>query len=136
MLKIYCFLLTLLASTSLNGQELDANTMEALSQTQQLLRSRALREQAAKESGSAQAAHNHAAALSGNQQNLDALYDTSAEVMEWLTQQTQGDAQKMQALMLKAKENPEAFYQSLPEKIKSKIRSMAGQFPAPKTSPR
>ena len=45
--------------------------------------------------------------------------------MPILIQQTGGDSEKMQALMLKAQNDPEGFFNSLPPEIQAKIKNVA-----------
>jgi hypothetical protein len=64
-------------------------------------------------------------AVGGNAANKQELYNISAEIMPILIQQTDGDPVKMQALMQKALNDPEAFFNSLPADTRAKISNLA-----------
>ncbi len=64
-------------------------------------------------------------AVGGNAADKQALYNISADIMSVLVNQSGGDPGKMQAIMQKAQTDPEAFFNSLPQEIQSKIKGAA-----------
>lgn len=64
-------------------------------------------------------------AVGGNTANQQVLYSISADIMSALVKQAGGDPAKMQAIMLNAQSNPEAFFNSLPSEIQAKIKNLA-----------
>lgn len=69
-------------------------------------------------------------AVGGDQAKKQELYNISADIMPWLTEQSKGDPGKMQEILLKAQTDPEGFYNSLPADVKSKISSTASSVEA------
>jgi hypothetical protein len=65
------------------------------------------------------------AAVSGNPNSAQALYEISADIMPMLIQQSSGDPAKMQLLMQKAKDDPDGFLSSLPLDLQAKIKKVA-----------
>ena len=81
---------------------------------------------ASAKTGAGQAADQKALqAAGGNAAGKQALYDISADIMPVLLQNAGGDPEKMQAILQKAQTDPEAFFNSLPADIQSKIQSAA-----------
>lgn len=64
-------------------------------------------------------------AVGGNQAGKQELYTISAEILPFLITQSAGDPGKMAAIMEKAQSNPEAFFNSLPAEIQTKIKNAA-----------
>jgi hypothetical protein len=64
-------------------------------------------------------------AVGGDAGNMQELYDISADIMSILTQQADGDPEKMQAIMQEAQTDPEGFLNSLPSEIQAKIKNAA-----------
>ncbi|MGZ5008920.1 MAG: hypothetical protein ACXWE9_10540 [Methylobacter sp.] len=62
-------------------------------------------------------------AVGGNAHDKQELYNISADIMPLLLQQTGGDPEKMQAIMLKAQTDPESFLNSLSPEIRTKIKN-------------
>lgn len=65
------------------------------------------------------------AAVAGNVQSKQALYDIAADIMPILEQQAGGDPLKMQGIILKAQTDPASFLSSLPPAIQAKFKSVA-----------
>lgn len=61
----------------------------------------------------------------GQKEHKQEIYNISADLMPWLEEQTKGDVTKMQALILEAQKNPEAFYSRLPASEKAKIKALS-----------
>lgn len=64
-------------------------------------------------------------AVGGNAADKQVLYDISADIMPFLLQQSGDDPEKMQAIVQKAQNDPEAFFNSLPPEIQTKIKALA-----------
>ncbi len=65
-------------------------------------------------------------AVGGDAARKQVLYNISADdIMPALVQQTGGDPEKMQQLLLKAQTNPEGFMNSLPPETRAKIKNLA-----------
>jgi hypothetical protein len=65
-------------------------------------------------------------AVGGDAAKKQAIYNISAdEIMPVLAQQTNGDPEKMQLLLLKAQTDPEGFMNSLPPETQAKIKNIA-----------
>jgi len=70
-------------------------------------------------------------ALAGTSQNKDEIYGIAAQLMEKIAQETNGDPEKMQLLMLEAQKNPEAFYKKyFNDEQKAKVRGVASKIQA------
>lgn len=63
-------------------------------------------------------------AVGGNATHKQELYNITADIMPILMQQSGGDPVKMQALMQKALNDPEAFFNSLPADTRTKISNL------------
>jgi len=64
-------------------------------------------------------------AVGGNADDMQKLYDISADIMPILLQQADGDPAKMQAILQKAQTDPEAFLNSLAPELQTKIKNAA-----------
>ena len=53
------------------------------------------------------------------------IYNISADLLPWLVEQTNGDPDKMNALIMEAQKNPEAFYARIPASQKAQIKSLS-----------
>jgi hypothetical protein len=71
--------------------------------------------------------------VGNNQENRQALYKLSADIMPGLIQQTGGDPDKMQAIMHDAQNDPEKFLNSLPADTQLKIKAVASSLEKAKT---
>ncbi|MDD1606068.1 MAG: hypothetical protein LUP96_05140 [Methylococcaceae bacterium] len=97
--------------------------ISALQKTQDCLRNQTC--EAAKSNAGQAADQKALAAVGGNTSNEQELYNISADIMPMLIQQTGGDSEKMQALLLKAQTDPQGFLNSLPPDIQTKIKNLA-----------
>lgn len=123
MFKINQFVFLLVMGMSVQNLYADAAVDSALQQTQDCLRNQNC--DAAKSSAGQAADQKALEAVGGNASNKQELYNISADIMPILVQQTDGDPEKMQALMLKAQTDPEGFFNALPPDIKAKIKNLA-----------
>lgn len=64
-------------------------------------------------------------AVGGNADDMQKLYDISADIMPILLQQADGDPAKMQAILQKAQTDPEGFLNSLAPELRTKIKNAA-----------
>jgi hypothetical protein len=95
----------------------------ALRQTQECLRNNNC-ESATTVEGKA-AAQQALSAVGGDVAKQQGLNNLAADIMPILVQQSGGDPQKMQELMLKAQTNPEQFINSLPLNLQAQIKNAA-----------
>ncbi len=105
-----------------------AATQDALVQTKTLLRSRAKRNAYINENKEARQADTAAKMISDNPRHTDEIYDISADIMDQIVKETDGDVMKMQELLIKAAANPRAFHHRLSPKHKARIRSLASEI--------
>jgi hypothetical protein len=77
------------------NESMDPASAEALLKTQQMLRDPQERSHALSQSSQAQFVNKQAQSLAGSPENLDSIYDLSADVLESLVQKTNGDPAKM-----------------------------------------
>jgi hypothetical protein len=117
----FIFLLCLVVSFQVVYAEEDTNT--ALQKTQDCLRNQNC--ESAKTPQGQAADQKALEAVGGNVQDKQQMYNISADIMPILMQQTGGDQQKMQVLMLKAQTDPEGFFNSLSPDAQAKIKSLA-----------
>lgn len=106
----------------------DKATQEALGQTQQLLRDKQQREKALQQNPQAMEQHKRVQQLTGSEKNTDAVYDISADIMDNLVKDANGDPQKMQELMQQAQKDPAAFYNKLTPEQKARIKALSEQI--------
>lgn len=103
---------------------------EALKSTQKLLKDKKQREHYIQGNQGAQIVDDQVHSLGGNSTNTEAVYGLSAEVLEDLVKMTGGDADKMQQLLLKAKDDPKGFYESLSPETRAKIKGVSNKVQA------
>lgn len=120
----------ILVSFSLTGQlawsdELDAASTEALQKTQDLLKNPNARKDAISKNPNAQMVDQQVKALGGTDSNTEELYGLSSDVFEDVVKMTNGDAEQMQQLLIKAKNDPKAFYESLSDKNKAQFQEVS-----------
>lgn len=119
--------LTLLQSLAF--ADLDKDQQEGLSNTKSLLRSPKQREDFIKTDKRAQETDAKVDALAGSSANKESIYDISADVMDKLTIEANGDPDKMQKILLEAQTNPKAFYEKyFDAKAKAKVSDVAGKI--------
>jgi hypothetical protein len=109
--------------------------LEALTQTQNLLKDSEQRNAVVKQSEGAKKADEVASTVSiGDANAKNSIYEIAADVMPWLISQTEGDPAKMLLLLENAKKDPKAFFNSLPEVERKKIQNL-GNFLESKRAP-
>ena len=123
MLKLNQFVFLLVIGLSWQNVYAEDDTSSALQKTQDCLRNQTC--EAAKSSAGQAADQKALEAVGGNAANKQELYNISADIMPMLIQQTGGDPEKMQALMLKAQTDPEGFFNSLSPDAQAKIKNIA-----------
>jgi len=116
---------TVLLVTGLFAQPVYADEAmdSALQQTQDCLRQQNCAS-AQTDAGKA-AAQQALEAVGGNADQMQGLYNISADIMPLLLQQAGGDPAKMQAILQKAQTDPEGFLNSLAPDIQTKIKQAA-----------
>ncbi len=75
-----------------------------------------------------------AAQITGGGENEKALYDITSSVFGNVAKDAQGDPAKMQELMMKAQQNPEAFFNSLTPQQKKAIEDLSKKVPAARST--
>jgi hypothetical protein len=108
--------------------ELDAASTAALGQTQVLLQTPAEREKVVNQTAAAQTADAEAKALAGNPANTEDIYKISSDIFADLVKQANGDPQKMQQMLIDAKNDPKGFYERLSEKNRRSIHEISGKI--------
>jgi len=123
MLKFNQFVFLLVIGLAWQNVYAEDDTVSALQKTQDCLRNQTC--EAAKSSAGQAADQKALEAVGSNAANKQELYNISADIMPILMQQTGGDPEKMQLLMLKAQTDPERFLNSLPPDVQAKIKNIA-----------
>ncbi|MDD1610661.1 MAG: hypothetical protein LUO95_08690 [Methylococcaceae bacterium] len=123
MLKLNQFVFLLVIGLAWQNVYAEDDIISALQKTQDCLRNQTC--EAAKSNAGQAADQKALAAVGGNTSNEQELYNISADIMPMLIQQTGGDSEKMQALLLKAQTDPQGFLNSLPPDIQTKIKNLA-----------
>ncbi|MBT4762344.1 MAG: hypothetical protein HOO06_11650 [Bdellovibrionaceae bacterium] len=122
---------TLFFSTPIMAEDkiLDIHSQKALQQTTELLNNAQQRENAISETQAGK--DNHAAILKlngGDKQNTDDIYQLSSQIFKDIVKKSNGDANKMQELLLEAQKNPEAFASSLSNSQKNQLRNISSDI--------
>lgn len=115
----------LIAGFSWQNASADEASETALQQTQDCLRGQNC-ESAATAAGT-EADRKALETVGGNPAEKQELYNIAASIMPILVQESGGDPQKMQAILEKAKADPEGFINSMPESVKKQIKNTAAQ---------
>jgi len=128
------FVLVVLVLTALPSfaEDLTAEAMKALEDTQAVLRNptlRALQPEAQSPDGAR--LMQQIQALGGSAQDNEALFQIAAEVMGDITREAHGDPDQMQRILEDAKKNPQGFARRLSPKEQQEIRDLAGKLPDP-----
>lgn len=106
--------------------ELDQHSQKGLDDTKALLSNPSERQKAINADPKAKETDAKVSALSGNGKNKEEIYDLASKVMEKITVESGGDAAKMQALLLEAQRNPQAFYDKMfSAEEKARVRGVA-----------
>lgn len=131
-MKILSFLMALGCFVSVQPgicAELDAASDEALARTQAMLRDPSQRDKATAATKQAQFVDQQTQSLAGTPENKNAIYDLSADIMESLVQKTNGDPEKMKALLDQAKNDPKAFADKLTPEQQKKLQEISRKIP-------
>lgn len=105
--------------------KLDQHQESSLKKTQQLLRDPSQRIKAVNNSKDAQEAHQKALNLLGNQENVNKAYDMAAVMLRSITEEANGDPQKMKQILNNARSNPAALAERMPAEFKILLKQMA-----------
>ena len=135
---ISSFLFIGLASTSGFAQSAQQGS-SALTDTQELLKSKSKRQEVFNKDAKAKAANDQVINLTGGDDaKTQEMYNISSEAFASLMQAAGNDPNKAMELLQQAQANPEAFYQSLPKDVRAKIQGVASDIEkknAPKNNP-
>lgn len=124
-MKHLALILTLIFAFGAHA-ELDANQQQGLKDTQNLLRDKKQREDYFKNNPQAREADTKAGALGGSPANKEEMYDISAELIEVIARETNGDPVKMETIMQEAQKNPKAFYEKyMSANQKARVKALA-----------
>ena len=123
MLNIKSLLLFLAITVSFQNVSADDDINTALQKTQECLKNQNC--DSAKTTAGQAANQKALDAVAGDASNQQELYNIAADIMPFLIEQTGGDLEKLQALMLKAQNDPAGFLNSLPADIQAKIKNVA-----------
>jgi hypothetical protein len=116
------------ASPGQPQQGLDRHAKEALQKTQALLRDPAARAETIKADPKARAANGRAEAVARSPKNTQRMYEISADVLETVAVQGQGDPERMNKIVEAAGRDPAAFLQSLPPEQRAAIQQLAAEL--------
>ena len=110
--------------------EQNSSSQEALRKTQDVIRNPQKRNAVIQDDQKAMKAEEIVRQVMG--ENTDEIHHLSAEILEVIYKQADGDELKMQEIVNQASRNPAAFLQSLPEDYKNKVHSLADKSPLQK----
>jgi Skp family chaperone for outer membrane proteins len=122
-----CLLLCLALIHASAFAQLDPHEQQGLKDTQEFLKnSKERQEWVDKKGGKAKEVDNKVEALAGSKENKEEIYGIAAQVMEKIANETKGDPEAMQKLLLEAQTNPQAFYNKyFDDKAKARVRGVA-----------
>jgi len=116
----------MLFTLSAGAEDLDPVSIEALKQTQALLRDSVQRQQAIDSNSKAKAVDKKVSKFAGSEENRQEIYNLSAEVMGRLVQESKGDADIMKKILDDAATDPEGFgNRFLTEEQKQKVKELS-----------
>ncbi len=113
----------------------DLSSDQALLNTQNILRDKKQRDQIIQTDSQAKGADDNLTQMFGEGAMKENVYDTSAQVIKFVSEKNSGDSAKMQAEILKALTDPASFMKSLPPDIQKRIRELASDYEAKKKNP-
>ena len=137
-LLLSLFVLTVAGADGDKENKMDAASQQALVQTQQLLKDPKARKEAMAKDPKAKATDENVKRVAGSEENSEEMYDLSADIMETITKQANGDPEKMQNLVMDALKDPAAFAARFSPAQKAKLKAIAEKAPDPapkKTQP-
>lgn len=137
LLAVFC-VIGLIPNLNLRAEEpvVDPASLEALQKTQALLNDPALRDAFIQKSPNALMIDGQATSLTGNAATKESLYHISSQVFQDIFNATQGDVGKMQKMMVDAKNDPKAFFNSLSPESRKAIEIISKQIEQAPTSVR
>ncbi len=110
-------------------RDLDVHEQQGLKDTQRLLTTPKERDAAIRNDPKAKETDDKVEALTGSGQNKEEIYGIASKVMEKITLESNGDARKMQELLMEAQRNPEAFYNKyFGSAEKERVRALANDI--------
>ena len=105
---------------------LDADQKKGMEQTKTFLTNKSGRQKEIDKDSKAKDIDNKVDALAGTPENKEEMYDLAAQLVEKIAAEANGDADKMQRMLLEAQKNPKAFYEKyFNESQKAKVRGLA-----------
>lgn len=122
-IAIFVFILSLKPSKLLADDSEETN--EAVLSTERMLRDPAQRNEVIKNSDNAKRANDSALSIAGSEENLEKMYDISAQLLPMLNKEGGGDPKLMMKILEDAQRNPEAFYNRMPALVKKQITELA-----------
>ena len=121
--------LTLILTPGFAHAQLGTHERQGLDDTKGLLKDKKQRDDFIKTDKKAQDVDAKVDALAGSSQNKEEIYSISADVMEKLTQETNGDPDKMKVILELATKDPKAFYEKyFDAKSKERVRGVANEI--------
>lgn len=128
-LFIASLFLILTAPLAMAQSKGDPRTAQALGQTEDLLRNERQRTELFKKDQRAKGTDDEVQSLTkGNQAQTQEIYSLSADIFGPLMESVGNDPAKAMELLQKAQSNPQAFYESLPDTIKARIKGVSSQI--------
>src|SRR5688500_13050200 len=128
-MKILAMFLALSLSSA-RAESTDAELMDAIAKTQELLRDPKARKEAAT-TKEAKSADDLLESIAGNPENAQLIYELAAEVFGDLAKDAQSDPDKMAAILEEAKRDPAAFAAKLSPERRAKIKALSKKIPDP-----
>lgn len=108
--------------------ELNKYDAEALEKTKNLLRSESQRNAAIEKSSEAQKYTQKMDQMGMNQNQKNQTFEISPDIFDKMVKEQNGDAEAVKRLLMKAQQNPEEFYKSLPPESRNQIRSLSSEI--------
>lgn len=104
----------------------DSKADTSLTQTQDLLRNKNLRNNAVNSSQSAKDAHQKALNLLKTDENVDKAYNMAAQMMEQIMKEASGDPMKAQEILQKGLADPSGLADRMPAQFKEMLKEVGG----------
>ena len=112
---------------------LDDNQKQGLQDTQKMLKSPSERQKAIAKDPKAREMDAKVDALAGTSENKEEMYGLASQLLEKIALKANGDPAKMQEMMLKAQQDPKAFYEEyFDESQKARVRGVANKIDSKK----
>ena len=110
------------------SEELDAYSQEALEKTTNLMNNPTERHEANSKDSKALEVDHNVQNLMGNKENMNEVYNLSAEIFKDQTHKAGGDVEKIKVQMKDANCNPAAFGNQLTPEQRQRIRELASKI--------